>query len=306
MSSDSDPILESLEQALRGFLLTKRRHPLLVAVFEEGERLEKLEIRRKGRSLAFDHPVLQLVRDCFDMLVIDLYSLRESMVETDGLLNLLRAQPDRLRLAQASEFPPRPVMVTDLAGEGERWRERVRAEMDLSFRERIAASVNGSLEWLLPGAPPVSSEGIDALIKRFRKDTKATEDDRNRFRAHRFETADVRFFQSLPQLEQQLGVFQQYLAALHHVLTRNSMSFDLQWATSAPGPVARDLADMMVLGSVNRACNQYGVPPKPSEDNPRPWYWSARNQYFALGMTACALRGVLERIVGVLARRAGR
>jgi len=177
--------------------------------------------------------------------------------------------------------------------------------MDLWRRESIARSVNRSLDWLAPGPGPVTSQGVKDLIRRFRKDTMPIDQDRNRARAHRFEsTADLSFFQSLPQIEKQLETFQAYVSPLHHVLTRNSMSFKLSWGSSSSGRAAEDLADIMVHGSINRACNAYGVPRKTPE-NLAPWYWKARHRYFVLGPSN-VIRSLLSRLVGVLKWKAER
>ena len=88
------------ETLSRTFIVTKRRYPLLVATAKE---LDKLTDRMdRGRTDKSETPirndaVLQLVRDCFDMFVIDLASIREGLIERAGLLNRLKMSPEVLK-----------------------------------------------------------------------------------------------------------------------------------------------------------------------------------------------------------------
>lgn len=47
--------------------------------------------------------------------------------------------------------------------------------------------------------------------------------------------------------------------------------------SAGPAHVARDLADVIVHGSINEAVNYYGMAKK-TEENPVPWYWHAREE----------------------------
>ena len=50
----------------------------------------KVELDKMGDLPVGNRAVLRMVRDSFDMLVIDLYSLRDGLVKDAGLLNRLR------------------------------------------------------------------------------------------------------------------------------------------------------------------------------------------------------------------------
>ncbi len=70
-------IVAKLDQAIYAFLIVKRRYPLLMETSAEMECLRKRpDVRPRSNDAA-----IQIMRDSFDMLVIDLYSIRESMLQ---------------------------------------------------------------------------------------------------------------------------------------------------------------------------------------------------------------------------------
>jgi len=117
---------------------------------------------------------------------------------------------------------------------------------------------------------------VEALCTRFITDTKPLDEDRNRVRAHRYQqkrdTSDL--FIVLPDLQGQIDIVRHYLEDLYLVITHNGHSMDL---ADSSGHLAEDMADIIVHGSINEACNYYGLPRK-TEENPTPWFWHAREQ----------------------------
>ena len=277
-AEQKDEVVTALKAAIHAFVRTKRRYFLLVATAKELDRLT--DAMNTGRTDGKETPirndaVLQLVRDCFDMFVIDLASIREGLVEASGLLNQLKKSPSRLKRCDASEFAPRPVVV--IGGDDH---DRVAAEVDEYGRELIAKGINDALEWLIPAEYPVTADGVGRLIARFIKETDPIDKDRNHVRAHRYEHRPFdrhRHFQPLTALQSQLELFEHLLGDLYLVLTRNSYHLELKFQASN-SRTADDLADIMVHGSINAAANEYGLAQKTAE-NPVPWYYAHRQRF---------------------------
>lgn len=77
----------------------------------------------------------------------------------------------------------------------------------------------------------------------------------------------------LPDLNGQIDIVRRYLEDLY-LVTHNGHSMDL---ADSSGHLAEEMADIIEHGSINVACNYYGLPRKTGE-NPTPWYWHARKQ----------------------------
>jgi hypothetical protein len=242
----NDPIVEELDAAIFAFLLVKRRYPVLMETAAEMDRLRtRRDIRRTANGAA-----IQIMRDSFDMLVIDLYSVRERLTRI-GLFDLLKQAPERLS--------PTPSTAANA------YLARI---VTTQIRE-AAIRLNGTDQ-------PSTLETVEALCARFRNDTKPLDEDRNRVRAHRYQqrsdTSDL--FIVLPDLQEQIDIMRRYLEDLYLVITHNGHSMDL---ANSSGHLAQDLADIIVHGSINGACNYYGLAQKTAQ-NPAPWYWHAREE----------------------------
>ncbi|NNB89470.1 hypothetical protein [Corallococcus exiguus] len=270
----------ALNEAIDAYVVTKRRYPLLLAIAKELDKLMgRLSEKKIGRRRVriWNDAVLQLARDSFDMFVIDLFSLRERLVRR-GLFNLLEEDCARLRRCDPLEIPTRPAMIHGDIGGPEDY-ARIQAEVQQHHRELVAQSINGALDRLIPGEYPVMPKGVQALVRRFMKETEPLDRDRNRVRAHRYERHfDSQHFQSLGELQGQLDIFERLLGDLYLVLTRNVFMFQLDFHADSEG-AAEDLADIMVHGSINSAVNAYGVARKTNK-NPVPWYYFHRRKFF--------------------------
>lgn len=242
----TDPVVEELDTAIFAFLLVKQRYPILMATAVEMDRLRKrLDIRRTANSAA-----IQIMRDSFDMLVIDLHSVRERLAR-HGLFDLLKQAPSRLS--------PTPSTAPDSC----------LANLVTAQIRQAATRLNGTDQ-------AATLAMVEALCTRFITDTKPLDEDRNRVRAHRYQqkrdTSDL--FIALPDLQGQIDIMRRYLEDLYLVITHNGHSMDL---ADSSAHLAEDMADIIVHGSINEACNYYGLPRK-TEENPTPWYWHAREQ----------------------------
>lgn len=240
-----------LERAMWSLVSIKRRYPLLLKTIEKIE-----HVRTRSRHREFHNDALvQILRDSFDMLVIDLASLREGITQRSGLLDSIRKSPRVLRARSPQEF-------------------------DHPARELLAQGAINALNRLGLGLGPFSRENIDDLIDRFRAETEPIDRDRNRVRAHRFERASQgggQVFIPLPALGGQIQVFGAYLSDLYLVVT--GMAFDTSsssFASSVDG-TADDLADIIIHGSINSATIEYGlVSGDLSSSGAHSWYWSCR------------------------------
>lgn len=283
-AKQQDELLELLDEAISAYVVTKRRYPLLLATTSSLDTLiERLKVKNASprEPGIWNDAVLQLLRDSFDVFVIDLASIRERLVEKNGLLNRLKTECVRLRHCDPSEIPARPAMVHihgDMSGVD---RTRIQTEVEQQARERVAASINAALFRLIPDENPITPKGVEALIKRFMKATEPVDKDRNHVRAHRYEHRNFdrqKYFQPLDELQGQLDIIERLLGDLYLVLTRNAFIFRLDFHASTER-TAEDLADIMVHGSINSAVNAYGVARKTNK-NPVPWYYYHRRKFF--------------------------
>jgi len=141
------------------------------------------------RTLPNDRPyandaVLQVMRDSFDMLVIDLYSIREMLVMRGGLFALLKEHPERLHVRESSVDNP-------------------------DLRKIVTGQIREAARWLLQTDEPATTDVVAALCSRFIADTKPLDRDRNQVRAHRFEHPGrdtSKLFIELPALQGRIDV----------------------------------------------------------------------------------------------------
>jgi len=218
--------------------------------------------------------LLRVVNDSFDVLVIDLASLREGMTKGDqGIFSRLREDPSSLRRFAPEEFDPKVHLVAG-ADEG------VRDVIAEHVRRQIADGLNAALDRLFPEGPPVTETHVNGLITRFRKDTEPTDRDRNRARAHRHERSfDLTHRQDLDQVEQQVKVFDRYLSDLYLILTKSQHHMHLETEANVED-AANDMADLLIHGSINYATLEFGVVRRDPPEQDR-YYWLRRREYYA-------------------------
>jgi hypothetical protein len=269
-----DELQTSLKENISQLLFTKARLPVLKAL--------AIELKRIGNGV--DPPsrngcVLQLVRDSFDMMVIDLASLREGMTASRGTLNMLRQNLHRIKRFTPEDCEPDPIAFTNAEPDEQ---EKLHFRQMLSIR--MSDQWNAVFERLFPGVVRVTDDEITKLIAKFRADTEAIYSDRNRVRAHRFEEAArnaARFFQPLAQVEVQFGVFERYLKDLYFVLEPGTSYLMDVPRLADPDKTADDLADLMTLGSIDQSTIRYGLVAETGHyDSEPPWYWFRRQQFF--------------------------
>ena len=82
-----------------------------------------------------------------------------------------------------------------------------------------------------------------------------------------------KLFVSLPDLKDQIDLMWSYLYRLYLVLTNRGYHGEL--SVGDPEGTAKDLADLVTHGSVNRAVTYYGMA-EVTPEKPHPWYWKAR------------------------------
>jgi hypothetical protein len=265
-----DALVKIARWTIHHYLAIKARLPLLVAVADELYRLRPFIIS--------NHLVLRLVRDSFDMLVIDLASLRERAVTRGLFTHLYRHLPD-LRMKKAEDVPDPNILFY----EGLSPREE--AEITRHEQQFRADAFNKVFLRVFPKGEPVLREHVTALIGRFAQDTKPTADDRNKARAHRYEKSQkaiTSYHQNLRQVQAQCEVFDRYFADLFLVIADASYSMEPP-SVSNPEITALDVADLIALGSISDSTVRYGVVEEPGPVLPERWYGTMRSRYFERG-----------------------
>jgi hypothetical protein len=270
MEPINSAIQKTLDDAVWAFIEVGRRYPLLLRTSEELDR-----VRARFRYQFHNDGLMQVLRDSFDMFVIDLYSIRESLVEKGGLLDLVRNNLSCLRRRSPEEFDPGPITVIGVSRER---RHEMMPELQEASRRRIAKDINDAIDRLVGPTDPVTCSQVDGLIKRVRAETEPLDRDRNRVRAHRYQRdhQDTSHFINLPDWTKQIETIERYLKNLHLALTECGTSTSGAFM-GATGTTHEDLADILVHGSINMATIAYGVAPEEATPtDPAPWYWAKR------------------------------
>ncbi len=256
-------LIKVVSDSLLTLLDIKTRLPFLRALAQELVRVGL------GKPIRNDI-LLRVVNDSFDLLVIDLASLREGMTNGDhGALIRLRQDPSSLKRFKPEDIDPDVRLV----------QEDVKDVIAEHVRREVAAGLNAALDRLFPDGDPITERHVKNLIERFRKETEATHRDRNRVRAHRYEGAfEVKHRQDLAQVQQQVEVFDRYLGDLYLVLTRSQHHMHLATMANVED-AATDITDLLLHGSINYATLEFGVvrpelAPQPS------YYWLKRKEYY--------------------------
>jgi hypothetical protein len=269
-TANDEGLSVAIRRTIRHLLVIKSRLPFIKAYDEEIRfRIDLKTVWRRNEG------VYQAMRDSYDMLVIDLASLREGMVSKDGVLNQLAKHLELFQPFTWNNVSHEPAglaspMPIDGKEAVERWE-----------REQKALYLNQALKRLFPGSPPVTEKCVPALIKRFRDETEPMMSDRNRVRAHRYEGAsrDPSFFQTIPSVESQIGVFEQYLNDLYAV-TENGMYSMEPPLRASPHTTAQDLVDLVQHGSIDEATRVYGAIEENPKEPLRTFFHFLRDRYW--------------------------
>jgi|GEM_PF-3277147 len=263
-------LFDLLDSVVWSFIDVRKRYPLLLRTSVELD-----SVRPRFQAEAYNEGLMQILRDSFDMLVIDLYSIRESLVEDGGLFDRIREDPMVLSRRTAEEFKADPVLVFGTTAAGQK--EIVEEETTRS-KNRIASDINSAIERRFSSAVPVTPEDVSNTICVFRKLTKPLDDDRNRVRAHRYQRSakdTSHLFIALPDLAKQIDVMEAWLADLYLALRGGKIHLESSFAFAGSTP--EDLVDILVHGSINHATLVYGLAPSdPNYNEDLPWYWAKR------------------------------
>jgi hypothetical protein len=265
------PLSRLVTTSIHHLLRIKARLPLLLAVVAEAKRISAED------RLVRNDIVVRMFLDSSDMLVIDLCSLRDQVSRPGGMFLRLKQHTPNLR-----RFRPRDCDVEWMRVE--EWsRESQEAHLE-GERQKMAQEWNRHFDFLFPDGEPVTHDKIDALISRFLADTKATEADRDKARAHRYEedpSVAARHVQPLEGVQAQVAVFEKYFHSLCWLLTGANYQLDGPGFSANVEGTAQDMADLILLGSINEATVQYGLVPDNRDMARR--YCHMREQFFASG-----------------------
>ena len=249
--------ISKLEDLQWRFALVQRRYPLLLATSE------RMKVVRQHFGKRFHNDgVVQIMRDSFDVLVIDLYSIRQALV---GIIEKLVRHPNFFRQRSAHEFLKEGQADTQAS-----W-------IDCDIAEHAALSINNALARLVPLDERTSSPK-QVLIKRIKKATREIDQDRNRVRAHRHERGSENtehLFIPLPELAKHIEILGNYIRDTHLMLTGYSIHDSAAFSYDED-ETASDLADLIVLGSIGRATIDYGLIEDLSEQDYSKNYWHRR------------------------------
>lgn len=249
----------------------KARLPFLLAVAEEAKRISVADAPVRNDIL------VRMFHDSADMLVIDLCSLRERVARR-GLFTHLHRFNHLLRRFVPGDFDVEWMRI-------DAWSPESQEAHLAEARQKLADDANKHFDWLLPDDGPVSHERVGALIDRFLADTKPTQLDRNRARAHRYEespTAAAKHVQTLEGVAAQVDVFERYFNSMVWCLTASDFPRDTPFFRADPRTTAEDFTDLILLGNINDATVQYGVVPD-DRHNMEARYWARRKEFFTTG-----------------------
>ena len=264
-----DPLPRLIAAYIHHLRVIERRLPFLQRVVSEAK------LMAGEAPPARNDIVTRMFLDSCDMLVIDLCSLRER-VATKGLFTHLHRYTSTLRRFKPGDFDVEWMRIDEWSAESQ---EHQLAEE----RQRLADTSNAHFDFLFPGVTVVSHAEVGALIDRFLVATRPTQLDRNKARAHRYEERPenaARHAQTLDQIDEQLRVFERYFHSLFWVATACDYPMDYPAFFADEAETARDIADLVVLGSIGEAVMRYGVMAKGDEDS---FYWKKRADFFAAG-----------------------
>lgn len=251
------PLVRLVMESITHLRRIKARLPFLMAVATEARRASPHD------GSVRNDIVVRMFHDSSDMLVIDLCSLRESVTTRGGMFLCLCQHNHRLR-----RFRDRDIQV-------EGWLEHERS--------RIIESWNEHFDFLFPDGAPSTHAHIDALIQRFLTATEATELDRNKARAHRYEedpSVAAQHVQTFEGVQAQIQVFDRYFHSMLWVLTGADYEMETPFFGSDEQETARDIVDIVFNGSIDDATVNYGMAP---EHDMTRRYGFQRERFFAQG-----------------------
>lgn len=257
--------VECLHQDIARLLSIKARLPLLRELRDELKRLDP------NQTIPVRNDALLLVmQDSFDMLVIELCSLRERMTREGGIFYSLQEYPGLLRKLTPEDIEDQPII-----GHGKLTPEDAQRQV----KEMLLQSCNAVFIKLFSDRKRARKTHIEALRLRFKQETLPTNDDRNNVRAHRQEKhMAANHFQSLTQVEEQIKIFESYLNDLLLVVNRSNVPMRAM-VIADTAQTATDIADIICHGSISTATQEYGLAKPLEEDGPE-WYSEFREQYF--------------------------
>jgi hypothetical protein len=269
--SSKAAVLAALTEAIEMLSRLKERLPVLLALIKELDRIAAGGRRVPARNTL----VLQMAHDSFDMLVIDLNSLRERMLSGDppGLFKIVEAHCRLYRRFTADDVN------VDGFLHGPADRDLFHRE---SLKRRMLERWNDVYDRLFR-RNRVRERHVEALRLQFKRETQPTADDRNKVRAHRYEHhASLDPFLPPTKVQEQIKVFERYLGDLLFLTNRSQHA--MNWPVPGDaGTTAEDLADIIVFGSINLATLGYGMVPRKHGEGPSRWYWYHRKSFYESG-----------------------
>lgn len=139
-----------------------------------------------------NHIVYDIVRDCFEMLIIDFSSFCKHFIEEKGFFQRLRANLNQI---MTNPDKPRVLKKTPhFSNPGSQSLQHITRELDKALQEQsqklLNAEVKASIKHLFPNwkGSTISTTDLDGLRNNFEKIVSKLRADRDNIRAHKFET----------------------------------------------------------------------------------------------------------------------
>lgn len=253
--------------------------------------LDELTKRTDGRTFDIKNDILwQMITDSYSMLIIDLASLYKHLGEQGGFFGLLKEHSAKLRktsyrkidapepnIVNSPELPMDPV-----------YDAQVRREVKEHFQKLVAGNMETCLHSLFPHlqANPdqgVNHNNIDELKDRILKRADEVYADRDNLRAHRFQKGEVDKADmkglSLTQVGEHFDYIENFMNSLRMVTLKGSMAYnDMNHAGSER--TAEDVVDIVTMGSIQSAFNDFGVPKALEATDGPHYYYQFRERFY--------------------------
>lgn len=221
-----------------------------------------LEFEKVQSSRLVDGPIpmrndiiVQMMRDTFDMLVNDIVSFCESMVEHGGFFEKLKKLKAVITLLRQEEItPPEPNIINIGYEQSEQERDQQIREIKNEYIRRILDGQKETLSTLFPGLKSrrelrVTEKDVNKLILKFKEIYASVKKYRNHISAHRFERKSEKPRSlSLDEIGKSLDGIQHIMNAIRVVLDSSSFAYMGTFRVS-PVQTSEDLLDLMFTGS---------------------------------------------------------
>jgi|GEM_PF-6594782 len=256
-------IVEQLTKLATELTYIKKRLYFLEAIIEQFKLHDTAKI---GTVMVRNHIVYDIVRDCFEMLIIDLASFCKHFIEKKGFLLCIRANLNQII---PNPDKPRGLQKTlHFSNPGSQSLQHTTREMDIALQEHsqelLKEDVKASIKYLFPNwqGAKISTTDLDSLRDNFEKIVSNLRADRDNIRAHKFEKKSQKSQINPIDLGEIRTCFREaekILETLTFICKHANLNLDRDLNPSETSTTARDIADIILNGSVNQLLNNMNL-----------------------------------------------